>query len=275
MNATEPSRDNLKSVRELIEQYPAIDNPAVFTELRGIQDELWTKINRQFDLQMEESTRKFQLYSSIDGQAKGSLAGFSGGLVDWAVYSWIGNPAMSFSNMHTTIWMTTETLVPHLAFAFGTFPVTFFLMDYVPRVDVVVEPTYLDKYMQPANNRYLQLQADKRLMPYISQSVFVREVVSAVGYNFISPPGTPGVLELIRETAHEFLDRWLGWVEAGDMVPENERAALAKRDLAVRRNSAERDPANIVAERLYGKELTEQLVRGLWGGDRQSQRQIT
>jgi hypothetical protein len=30
---------------------------------------------------------------------------------------------------------------------------------------------------------------------------------------------------------------------------------------------AERDPANIVGEKLFGKPLADRLVRALWGGD--------
>jgi hypothetical protein len=268
MSSPDDRKANLKSVKELIAESPNVDNTAVFEQLRAIQDALWAKITGRFDLTMDPSTLPHQPYYSLDRNAMGNLCGYTGPEVDWAVCSWVGNPKLSFCNMHITLWMGPQTRLPHLAFAFGTFPVVFFLMDYIPRVDVRVEPEYLDRYLAPANERYLALQNDKRLMPFISQSTFVRAAVSAVGYNFISPPGTPGVLELIDETAHEFLDRWLSWVDAAEAAPESERAALAARDLAIRRNNAERDPANVVVERAYGKDLTDALVRGLWGGDR-------
>ena len=265
---TDTRKSNLKSVKELIAENPNVDNSAVFAQLRAIQDALWAKITARFALTMDASTLPHQPYHSLDGNAEGNLCGYTGPEVDWAVCSWVGNPALSFCNMHITLWMGPQTKVPHLAFAFGTFPVVFFLMDYVPRTDVRVEPDYLDQYMIPANEKYLALQNDQRLMPYISQSVFVRAAVSPIGLNFISPPGTPGVIELIEEAAHEHLDRWLRWVDEAAPVPEAERAALAARDLAIRRNVADRDPANVVVERAYGKELTDALVRGLWGGDR-------
>ena len=132
----------------------------------------------------------------------------------------------------------------------------------------ILQPEYLDKYLMPANERFLELQADKRLMPFISRSAFVREAVSSIGLNFISQPGTEGVVEIFEQNAHAMLDRWLGWVDEAEPVPEAERAALAARDLTIRRNFAERDPANNVGEALFGKEMTARLVRGLWGGDR-------
>jgi hypothetical protein len=36
----------------------------------------------------------------------------------------------------------------------------------------------------------------------------------------------------------------------------------------IRRTICERDPANVIAERLFGKELTARLVSTLWGGTR-------
>ena len=45
-------------------------------------------------------------------------------------------------------------------------------------------------------------------------------------------------------------------------------AGAYARDLAVRRNVADRDPANAMGVRFFGEEMTERLVRSLWGGDR-------
>jgi hypothetical protein len=64
------------------------------------------------------------------------------------------------------------------------------------------------------------------------------------------------------------LDRWLIWVDEAERVPEKAREALAARDLWLRRTSAERDPGNKLAVQLLGAELTDKLVRSLWGGDR-------
>lgn len=52
-------------------------------------------------------------------------------------------------------------------------------------------------------------------------------------------------------------------------MPESERAALAETDLTIRRNIAERDPANVMGVRFFGEETTNKLVRALWGGDRE------
>ncbi|BAY99362.1 red chlorophyll catabolite reductase [Tolypothrix tenuis PCC 7101] len=74
--------------------------------------------------------------------------------------------------------------------------------------------------------------------------------------------------KMLVAIAHEMLDRWLVWVEEAEPVPENAREALANRDLWLRRSSAERDPDNQIAVQMFGEELTDKLVRSLWGADR-------
>lgn len=263
-------QDNLKSVRELIAERPDLDNTDIFLQLRQIQDEVWDKLAARFVLERDASTVNFESYASPDGTAKGTLKGFTGPEVDWAINAWIGNPARSFCNLHITVWLGPHTRVPHFGFACGTFPVVFTFLDYLPRVDVRLHPDYLQRYLQPVNERFMQLQADTRMKPFISQATFVRAAVSPVGLNFIAQPETAGVVETFRDCAHEMVDRWLRYVDEAEPVPETERAALAANDLALRRNIAELDPANVIAEKIYGKDMADSLVRGLWGGDRVS-----
>lgn len=80
---------------------------------------------------------------------------------------------------------------------------------------------------------------------------------------------TPDSLDLIQRLAHEMVDRWLNWFDEAESVSEDHRPALAQRDLQMRRISAERDPGNQMAVKLLGSDLTNTLVRGLWGGLRE------
>ena len=81
-------------------------------------------------------------------------------------------------------------------------------------------------------------------------------------------PATEETIALIREVAHEMMDRWLGWFDDAEQVPEAEQAALAARDLYMRQTICERDPANAIAVRLFGQEMADELVQTLWGGNR-------
>jgi len=250
------------------------NNITTFDHLRHLQDELFLKVRERFLLRMDSSTTRFQPYASIDGLTTGSLAGFSGPEIDWLVYSWIGSAETSFSNIRLTVWLGPQTRVPHITFTFGTFPVLFFLMDYLPRVDIAVNPDYIDRYLEPANRRVLELNADKQLTPYVNQNMYMRVALSQAGLNYLCSSSTDGMIDLIRIMSHEYLDRWLNWVDEAEPVPESKQTVLAERDLRLRRINAERDPTNVVAARIYGPELTNALVRATWGADRLSLRPL-
>jgi len=267
--ASSPSADNVKSVPQLIAERPEVDTSATYGEFCAIQDELWGRIRTRFALTADPSTDRFQPYVSPDGKASGTLAAWSGPEVDWAVYGRVCNPGKSFSNLNINMWLGPQTRVPHLMFQFGTFPVTFFYMDYFPRVHFLTTPGYMDMYFEQANTQFLDLMKDARLKPFYSQSPYVRALMSPVAACFIAEPGTEGITDLVRAHAGRFLDRWFGWLDDAAPVRPHEYKDLSHRDLELRRHAAERDPAKVVPERIYGTELSSAVTRALWGGERQ------
>mgnify|MGYP005841314383 CR=1 FL=1 len=257
----------VKSLFELIGERPDVDNSDVFLKLWDVLGTLRSKLDARFTLQADVSTADLQPYQSLTGDAKGLLSAFTGDEVDWMVHSYIGNPKQSFCNMHLTVWLGAQTNVPHFGMALGTMPDIFMYIDYVPRVDLMTDLDYLDTYYEPANERYLEFHKDPQFSPFISKSLYMRQSQSQTSLCFLCPPSDDNVAR-ISDVAHEMLDRWLGWMQSPPATPAHERAALAERDLHVRRAISERDPANPIGEMLFGAELAPRLVRALWGGDR-------
>jgi len=251
----------------MVEQQLEVDNTSVFEQLWGVTNELRQKLDARFELQPDVSTKNLQSYSAATGTARGSLNTFSGSEIDWLVHSWLRDPESGFSNMHLTIWLGPQSLVPHLAYAFATVPHLFFYMDYIPRTDLLTDLEYLDRYYEPINQTYLALQADARLEAYVSKALYIRQAQSRTSLCYTCPV-MDETLSLLRTVACEMMDRWLIWVDKAAPVAESEHAALSERDLIVRRAIAERDPDNKIAVRLFGAEMTDKLVRSLWGGDR-------
>ena len=97
--------------------------------------------------------------------------------------------------------------------------------------------------------------------------MYIRLCQSPVTLCYTGAP-TLETLELTRTLARETLDRWLTWVDGAEPVQEDAREALAARDLALRRISAERDSGNKFAAQMFGSELTEKLVRSPRQSDR-------
>jgi hypothetical protein len=79
-------------------------------------------------------------------------------------------------------------------------------------------------------------------------------------------------VDQIARLAEQRVTDWLAMIEAAEVVPMQEWAALAERDVCVRRLIAETDPVNVLGARYSGEELTGRLVGALWGSERRSAR---
>lgn len=249
----------------MTELQPNIEQKTIFTRLLDLSDELRQKLEPRFELHSAPSTATLKAYSSPISEVRGSLNAFSGPEIDWLVHTWMYNPNSGFSALGLNIWLGSHIQVPHLVFEFGTTPEIFFYMDYIPRVDLATDLEYLDRYYEPVNPTYLALQANSWLSPYISQVLYVRQFQSPTSLCYTCS-ATEDSLELIRTIAHEMLDRWLIWVNEAEPVPEEAQVILVKRDLFVRRTVVERDPGNKLLLQMFGQELTDTLIRALWGG---------
>ena len=140
----------------------------------------------------------------------------------------------------------------------------------MPRTNLLTDTDSFDRYYGPLNAEWEQVQQENDFLdPFVSRSGFVRAEPVADGAlpTRRRPTAAPPTWSPSSPTDH--LDRWLRWVDEAERVPAEEQAALAADDLATRRNIADRDPANEMGDRFFGKDLTNTLVRALWGGDRQ------
>ena len=262
------AEETLRTVVELLDEQSS-DNTEWFDQLWGLTSELRARVDARFpDLARDPSSLPYDRYASksADGP-NGHMTTWTSPEVDWMVNSNLTNTKLGFCNMHLTLWLGPQIKVPHLAFAFGTFPDLFFLCDFPARADTVIDTASLYRYNEPVNERWLGLRAHPNLRPFTSRSLYVRETLSETAFCYLADR-TDENMALYRDLAHELLGIWLGWVDAAEQTPDADRADLAQRDLMVRRYVAELDPANVLAVRYFGQEREEALVRQLWGGDR-------
>lgn len=259
----------LTSIIEMVEQSPNVNNRQVFEQLWAILAAMNEKIQARFELFLDPCSRRFEDYRaiSVDAGAEGSLRTYCGPEVDWYVHSYIGSPESSFTNMHITISLGPQYLVPNFGFALGTVPDLFMYMDYIPKVDLLANIDYVDQYYTEVNTEFLDLQSDDRFNPFISRDLYTRVAMTptAVGY---TAKVDDAVIEKIHGIAFARLDRWLGWVDAATPTPVADRPAIAARDEQIRRNICLRDPANNLGDKLFGKENAAAMVATLWGGTR-------
>ena len=260
-----------KTVEELVAERPNENRSEAYSCLWGILTEFSDKIKSRFDLSEDPySKQNYQPYFSVDGSQKGYMQTYTGPGMDWLMNSWVGNPETSFTNAHLNVWLGPETLVPHIAFVFGTVPDFFFYIDYVPRVDLQVNLDYLDKYFGPCNEDLCRMMNDTSYKPFFSQEHYMRIAMSPTALCFTREPSLQAYEEY-RQLGHKYLDRWLEWIDDATPVPIDQRAALSHRDQLIRRYAIERDPVNSYSEKLLGENLAKDLIRTMWGGNRQLQ----
>ncbi len=261
------AEDTVKSLLELVDERPHVDATGTFDVLWDTLTELRQKFDARFAVTQDPSTHDLSSYTSLDGNAQGSLRAYSSDEIDWFTHTWIGNPKFSFSNMHFSIWLGPHIDVPHFGLAMGTMPDVFFYCDFVPRADLTVNLDYLDRYYAPINDLYVETRNDPRFGQFVSKTPYMRHSQSQSSHCYLVKPETE-IVQRLREIAHAMFDQWLVLVDSADPVPAADRSALAARDLHMRRAIADRDPANAMGDRLFGAEMTKRLVSGLWGGDR-------
>lgn len=256
----------LTPIMDMVKAAPNEDRTEQFERLWGILDKMHAKIMDRFELTMDPVCEDLVDYS-LDSGLKGSTEVYSGPEIDWYVHSWCGHPSQTFSNMHITISLGPQYLVPNFGFALGTVPDLFMYMDYIPRVDLLHNIDYVDKYYTDVNEEFLRLQEIPSFKPFISRDLYTRVAMTPTAVGYAADPVEHDIA-IAEEAGMSRLDRWLKWVDEAEKTPVEIRAAIAERDHQIRRNICERDPANIVAEDLYGKKMADLLVNTISGANR-------
>lgn len=258
-----------QSIEEMVGANPGVDNQENFDALWGLIGEMLDKVKARFDISMDPCCEELQPYVGLpDTGAQGYIGSYAGDEIDWLIHSWTGNPKASFTNMHLTISLGPQVDVPHFGFALGTVPDLFWYMDYVPRFDMLTNPEYAERfYYGEANDQFVDMDRNPEFTPFVSREFYTR-LAQTPNSICVGAPFSDKTIKTVGEMAHRQLDRWLKWVDEAQPVPKNQRAALAERDVYVRREICERDPANVVVDTLFGEELGRYLVKTLWGGTR-------
>jgi len=259
-----------KSVNQIFDESPTTDSTATFERLWATMGTVHQRVLDRFDVVEDPSVADLDTFGDPTGP-RGALRAWSGPGMDWMINSWLGDPAAGFTNMHLTCWLGPDTNVPHLGMAWGTLPTLWCFIDLLPRADLFVDLDYVDRYYEPFNEVYMSLKNDPDVAPFVSQDTFTRVGVSQSAVCIVMP-SEDARIEQIGELAHLRLDQWFSYLDEATPTPVEDRGPLAARDLAMRRNIAQRDPANSLAERFYGAELTERLVGSLWGEHRVTER---
>lgn len=262
--------DTTQHLADVLDSRGKVDNTNVFNYLVGVREKCWQMINSALSLHEDLACQDIEHIPDLDGNTVGNMHTYTGDKspVDWLVRSWIGKPETGFTNIHLTAWLNETVDVPHLGFALGTAPDVFFYCDLMPRYEIPLHPEHMDKYHQPLNDTWVNLRRDKSISVFNPVDMFTRSSLSPAVMVGLVP------FEIFKEKVephlYEYVQYWVDLVKAAEPTPKEIRPVLQHRDHHVRKNIVERDPANVLADRLLGVPMRERLVRILWGADRES-----
>ncbi len=256
---TEQAERIVTPIIDIWKDAPQTDTTESFKRLWSILDEMHQKIVKRFELERDPCCEDLINYTAPTG-ITGNTEVYSGPEVDWYVHSWCGDTNRGFSNMHITITLGPQVLVPNFGCALGTIPNLFMYNDYIPRVDTWTNIDYVDEFYTEVNEEFLAFAEDSRFQPFVSRDLFTRFAMTPTAVGYSAEPEDE-VYDKIREIYLARLERWLGWVDQAPKTPVEIREKIAERDHIIRRNICERDPANNMADMLYGEELGNRLVK--------------
>lgn len=261
--------ETLSTVQELIDESGPIDVTWIYEQWRDELAKLMAKLHDRFELKQDPSTNGLEVAGEIGSGIHGQVQCFAGPEIDWLVYSWMADPKGGFANLHITVSPGPQTDIPLFGMAFANFGARpWAYIDHLPRKDLCTNPDYHFKYYESQNDLWLKIRRENpQLDWFTSPMAYIRAVTSPTAFCY-SGPMTQQTVDIIMEAANEKLDRWLGWLDDADPVAPADQPALLQHTENMRRIVAELDPANSVGERLFGKEVVDNLVAALWGANR-------
>ncbi|NWF70653.1 MAG: hypothetical protein HXY40_16335 [Chloroflexi bacterium] len=261
--------DTTHNLADVFDSHAPSDKTAHFHDLLRLREQAWMLVNENLDLREDLACQDIRDIPALDGQIVGNIHTYTGrsSPVDWLIRSWIGRPVTGFTNIHLTCWLNSSVDVPHLGFALGTAPDVFFYCDLLPRYELMVQPQHLDQYYEPLNQLWVDLRRERSVTLFNPVNAYIRSTISPVALLGLVPYAV--FKEKVEGAILHYVRYWVDLVKNAQPAPPETRAALAARDLTMRRTIVERDPANLLADRMVGVPLRERLVRILWGGERE------
>ncbi len=260
-----------RNISDILDESPQTDNTAVFNHLLNVREQAWNMVQSSLDLREDQAGADLRDLRDLQGESSGEMTTFTGNTspVDWLIRSWIGKPVTGFTNIHLTSWLKPMVDVPHLGFALGTVPDVFFYCDLIPRADLPAAPEYQEKYLAPLNEAWIKLRRDPAVTVFNPVHLYTRSTLSPVALCGVIP--FPVFKDKVESAMLHYVRYWVDLVKNATPVPTEQQPALQARDEFVRRTIVEKDPANHLADRMFGAPMRERLVRILWGAERENQ----
>lgn len=261
--------DTIQHLADVLDAHRPVNNTAKFEYLLGVRECAWAIICAGLRLREDHACADVRAIRDLQGNVAGEMTTFTGdgSPVDWIVRSWIGKPETGFTNIHLTCWLDPSVDVPHLGFALGTAPDVFCYCDFLPRVEACTDYGYCERYLEPMNEAWIALRRNPRYKTFNPVHLYTRSTLSPIAICGLLP--FDDFCEVVEPVMMDYVRAWVKLVQEAQPTAEAHRPAIAQRDHVLRKTIVEKDPANVLADRMLGAPMRERLVRILWGAERE------
>lgn len=261
--------DTTQHLADVLDARAPIDNTETFRYLLDVREQAWRIVRDGLSLREDLACRDIRDIPDLAGNIVGNMRTYTGenSPIDWVVRSWIGKPETGFTNIHLTCWVNETIDVPHLGFALGTAPDVFCYVDYLPRYEAVANPDHLDQYHEALNTQWVALRRNPAYKTFTPVHLYTRSTLSPIAICGLLP--FADFRSAVEPLMLAYVRNWVDLVKRAALIPPEQRPALKARDHLVRRTIVEKDPANILADRMLGVPMRERLVRILHAGERE------
>lgn len=260
--------DTTQHLADVLDSRAPVNNSDTFNYLLHVREQAWEMIRAGLNLREDLACQDIRDIPDLAGNIVGNMRTYTGDKIDWIVRSWIGKPETGFTNIHLTCWVNEEIDVPHLGFALGTAPDVFCYVDYLPRYEAVSHPDHLDQYHEALNEKWVALRRNPAYKTFTPVHLYTRSTLSPIAICGLLP--FADFQTAVEPLMLAYVRHWVELVNNAAPVAPEKRAALKTRDELVRRTIVEKDPANILADRMLGVPMRERLVRILHAGERET-----
>jgi len=261
--------DTTQQLADVLDSKKPVDNTENFKYLLNVRDQAWEYINSNLSLKRDLKCKDIENIPDLQGNTVGNMFTYTGDKspVDWIVLSWIGKPETGFTNIHLTCWLNDEIDAPHLGFALGTAPDVFCYADFLPRYDAPASFEHLNQYHEQMNQQWITLKRNPAYKVFNPIHLYTRSTLSPIAICGLLP--FEDFKSAVEPVMMEYVKKWVEIVKNAKPIGKEKRAELKARDELVRRTIVEKDPANVLADRMLGIPMRERLVRILHAAERE------
>jgi len=263
---------------------------------RPVYDKLWTIIEDDLLAMVKESVPELSprrtwfsepgstpepyTFATADGKCDGTVSCYKGGRIDWITTCKFFSNKLGFGNMRIDGWTNRDTRAPHMAVHLCiVFNVIFIYISLVPRANLLFDDEYNDYvYGTPKealngkqlNDLHIQCVEDKAFKQYVSKSHVVNAFMVAPTTLLYTIPYNKKNFNKVRDLSIGYVRTWLDMLaeEDGPLMKgvdsKETQAELLRLDVRTRQFCG-RDPDTKNVVGIFGPEVTDKLVRTLWG----------